>query len=398
VLTEWTASDPTNSVFSGSSRELLRVEFPFHFHNFQEIAFRPGTQSGAPDHGLLFVCIGDGGSFRVGLFDNMHRLDSPLGTIFRIDPLGSNGRTGEYGIPTDNPWASDGDADTLDEIWAYGFRNPHRLSWDHRGAGTLLVGDIGKDNVEEVNLVVARGDYGWPAREGTFLLDAANSTVVFPLPEDDATFGYRYPVLQFDHDEGSSIVGGHVYRACLNPELDGIYLFGDIVNGRVFHADADVLQEGVQALIEEVSFTSSGTETTLRELVNQSRVDLRFGIDADGEIYVLTKADGKVRRLAATASDCESAIFRRGDGNADGLIDIVDALFVLFYLFAGSPTPDCEKSTDSDDSGSVDATDAVRVLLMLFGDRAPLPLPHTECGLDPTDDSRTCESGASCDP
>ena len=273
-------------------------------------------------------------------------------------------------------WASDGDPNTLDELWAFGFRNPHRLTWDYQGTGALLVAKIGEDNIEEVNLVTRGGDYGWPAREGTFLLDPANSTVVFPLPEGDSSFGYAYPVAQYDHDEGFAIVGGPVYQGCRNPELDGLFLFGDIPTGRVFHTAADSLQIGSQGLIQELTLTSGRQETTLADLADHSRVDLRFGFDLEGDVYVLTKADGKVRMLAPTVTDCHAIAFLRGDANDDGLVDIVDPLVVLFFLFQGTPNPACEKYLDADDSGIVDTTVGVRLLMRLFGDRLPLPPPR----------------------
>ena len=79
-------------------------------------------------------------------------MSSPHGSILRIDPQGTDSQNGAYGIPPDNPFANDGDPNTLGEIWAYGFRNPHRFSWDTGGNGKMLIGNIGEDNIEEVEL------------------------------------------------------------------------------------------------------------------------------------------------------------------------------------------------------------------------------------------------------
>jgi glucose/arabinose dehydrogenase len=93
--------------------------------------------------GKLYICIGDGQSTIKGFPLNTSRLDAILGSILRIDPSGNNSANGKYGIPSDNPWVGDADPNTLGEIWAMGFRNPHRISWDTAGDGKMLSGDIG---------------------------------------------------------------------------------------------------------------------------------------------------------------------------------------------------------------------------------------------------------------
>ena len=121
----------------------------------------------------------------------------------------------DYGIPPSNPFA--GMPGALGEIFAYGFRNAHRLSWDRDG--TLLVSDIGEAQIEELDLVVAGGNYGWPEREGSFSIDVeTNPNVVFPLPPEDP-LPYRYPVAQYDHAEGRAIAGGFVYRGRRSPSF-----------------------------------------------------------------------------------------------------------------------------------------------------------------------------------
>ncbi len=293
VLSEWTADDPTANTFSGTSREMLRLNTPSYIHGFQDLTFNPNVSAADPDYGMLYLCIGDGGTTGRGYPGNTHDLRSFLGTIIRIDPLGSDGRNGQYGIPADNPFVT-AQADTLPEIWAWGFRNPHRISWDTGGDGKMLIGDIGEKNIEEVNIGYAGADYGWNLREGTYLYDYNQNTVVFPLPADDSTRGYTYPVAQYDHDEGVAIVGGFVYRGNRVPDLFGMYVFGDIKNGRVFYAPVDSLVQGSQATIHELTLIYNGVESDLIDIVDHDRADLRFGVDDDNELYILSKVDGMI--------------------------------------------------------------------------------------------------------
>ena len=311
VIMEWIATNPSASIFAGSRRELLRVDLTHTIHGMQEIAFNPNSTAGDPDYGKLYICIGDAGSTIRGYPLNAHRLDSVLGTILRIDPAGNNSRNGKYGIPADNPWATDGDPNTFDEIWAYGFRNPHRISWDSGGDGKMLSGDIGERNIEELNLIEPGNDYGWNEREGTFVInpDFENNPGngaredVFALPSNDADFGYTYPVAQYDHDVGLAIVSGFVYRGSLaNNVLGGKFLMGDIVNGKLFVVDADHLRQGTQRGIEEVELELNGQKRTLLQIVGDSRADLRFGIDANNELYLLEKRTGRIYQVTGATS------------------------------------------------------------------------------------------------
>ncbi|HYQ73161.1 MAG TPA: PQQ-dependent sugar dehydrogenase [Gammaproteobacteria bacterium] len=336
VVTEWTAGDPAANAFVGTDREVVRIEQPTFLHGLQEIGFNPNATPGDPDYGMLYLGQGDGGEL---FTTNPQGLDSPHGAILRIDPLGSNSGNGHYGIPADNPFTGDGDPSTLDEIWAYGFRNPHRFSWDTGGGHKMLIGDIGHNNLEEINLGAPGNNYGWNAREGTFVFDPNMETVVQTLPPNDATLGYTYPVAQYDHDEGDAIVGGFVYRGTGAPALYGKYLFGDIVRGRIFLVDAGALVSGTQASIDELTLLDqNGDQTTLLDITPGSRVDLRFGVDAAGEIYVMSKRDGVIRRLVSAAPD--------SDG--DGLADDVE-----------TTTGTDPYAVDSDGDGLVDGDDGV---------------------------------------
>ena len=335
VITEWTASDPTSNSWAGTNREVVRVDLPGHFHGIQEITFNPHAAPGDTDYGLLYIGIGDGGQFQIGTGgDASHRLDSLLGTVVRIDPMGTNAANGAYGIPADNPYASDGDPATLDEIYAWGFRNPHRFAFDDV-TGKVIIGEIGQDNIEELNLLVPGADYGWFLREGTFAVDALDASLIYDLPPDDA--GFTYPVAMYDHDEGIAIAGGYVYRGTAIPELQGQYVFADLVTGRMFHVPVDELVQGSMAEIRELTLvTSSGQTTRLKQLIGANRADVRFGIDDEGEIYLLTKTDGMIRKLVSP------------DGNPGG----GGGVDTSGFDFVDNLTPQAD-SFDADASGRV---------------------------------------------
>lgn len=300
VILEWTASNPLANTFSGTRREVMRIEYARFVHNVQDIAFNPFATADHEDYGLLYICVGDGEAVAGEAPTSAHRLDSVNGTLVRIDPLGTNATNGRYGVPATNPFVNDGDAATLGEIYAWGFRNPHRIAWDPANADRLFLFDIGERNGEEINLIQAGGDYGYSSREGTFVLQPeVDPDTVLPLPANDAEFGYIYPVAWYDHDEGRAIAGGQVYRGEKVPQLQGKLVFGDIVNGRVFYVDADSLTLGAQAEIKELRLTHNGTNRTLLQRVAASRTDLRFGTDEAGELYFTTKQDAKIRKVKA---------------------------------------------------------------------------------------------------
>jgi len=254
---------------------------------------------GDADYEMLYVCLGDGSSSLYLLDENMQSTHSFLGTIFRLNPSGNNSANGQYGIPTDNPFLNSTDPDVLKEIYAYGFRNPHRISWDTEGDHLMLEGDIGEKNIEELNLILPGKNYGWNEREGTFLFNnTLGQDFVFELPSNDLINDYTYPVAMYDHDEGLAIVGGYVYRGDQFPELYGQYLFGDIVNGRIFHVPVDSLELGKSAKISSVIVRDqNGSITSILNEVDDNRADLRFGTDRAGEIYILTKGDGRIYKI-----------------------------------------------------------------------------------------------------
>ena len=210
-------------------------------------------------------------------------------------------------MPRDNPFV--GRAGWLAEIWALGLRHPQNLSFD-MVTGSLLLTDIGQYFIEEVNLGVKGANYGWPLREGTFATDRARETMLYALPAGDAGNRFTYPVAQYDHDEAKdalgrpiagglcAITGGFVHRGAGIPGLVGHYVFGDLVNGRVFHVPARDLRPGAQATIRELTLKRDGSTVTLQQLVGTTgRVDLRFGQSEGGSVLLMTKQDGRIRKL-----------------------------------------------------------------------------------------------------
>lgn len=313
VIREWKASDPAANAFSGTGREILRIEKPYPDHNVGQVSFNPNAKPGNPDYGMLYIAVADGGSdgFPVSHTDPLNNgqdLSTPLGKILRIDPFGSNSSNGKYGIPQDNPFVGNRNPNALGEIWAYGLRNPHRFGWDMGGDGKMLIADIGQAFIEEVNLGIKGANYGWGKREGTRVVDRDHENVLFPLPKDDAKYGFTYPVAQYSHHipknwpksnfYGIAIAGGYVYRGKAIPELVGQYIFADFSNdGRFFHVPVDELINGKQATIKELRLFDRRQETSFPKIVGNERSDVRFGTDDAGEIYVTSKSDGKVRKL-----------------------------------------------------------------------------------------------------
>ena len=307
VIREWTADDPQANVFSGTTREVFRIGQFAPNHNIGTIAFNPTAEPGSREYGLLYACLGDAGA-AYDPRDYGQSLREPHGAIIRIDPLGGEGRPG-YGIPEDNPFV--GEDGVAPEIWAYGLRHPQQFSWDTDGR--MFLGDIGQNLVEEVNLGMPGANYGWRLREGMF---ATGFTVppgrpgpLYPRPAEDEQ-PLVYPVAQYDHDEGYAISGGFVYRGAAIPELQGKYLFTDFPRGRVFYIDADGLVPGELVEILELRLVVDGEERDLADAVGHPntyapgpRADARLGIDSTGELYLLTKSDGWVRKLGPVRAE-----------------------------------------------------------------------------------------------
>ncbi len=305
VVTEWKAGNPRSAAFSGTERELFRINMVGANHGIQEITFNPLAKLGDEDYGLLYIGVGDGGSVERGYPFLAHSPEKIWGTILRINPTGRNSANGRYGIPAGNPFTKVPHTNKLGEIYAYGFRNPHRITWSTRKQ--MLACNIGHGNIESVNLIQKGYDYGWPIREGNFVLNPyGEMNKVYPLPENDSTLHITYPVAQYDHDEGNAISGGFEYSGTAVPALKGKYLFGDIPSGRLLYIDMADVKQRKQALVKEWKISINGVAKSLTELCGSKRVDLHFGRDAQGEMYILTKADGKVYRLVSAGIDAPS--------------------------------------------------------------------------------------------
>ena len=278
VITEWTVSEPTNLapiVDADSSRVLMRIDQPQFNHNAGALNFGPDE--------FLYIALGDGG----GRDDegighspqgNGQDLTNILGSLLRIDPLGNNSANGQYGIPEDNPFVAQ--VEIPDETFAYGFRNPFRFSFD-RETGDLILGDVGQDDIEEINLVEAGQNFGWSLKEGTFFFDPNGEEPGFVSNVDRGLeLDLIDPILQYDHDEGISAISGFVYRGEENQELTGQLIFGDYSQGfsnpqgRLFLGD---LSTGT---IEDI------TPDDFPFFV------LGFAEDNNGEIYVLANQTG----------------------------------------------------------------------------------------------------------
>ena len=334
IITEWRADNPAAKVFEGSRRELLRAgnAVVAARHTWNHLEFNPTARPGDPDYGLLYVHGSDlgfanGGGPNGNNPAQVQRLDSIAGAILRIDPRspaesGGTRGLGDYTIPPINKFAADGDPNTLGEIYAYGFRNAQRFSWDLTD-GTMYVSDIGEGNIEEINIVREGLDYGWMRREGYFdnglSRPGGARSQLYALPEDilsgERQDGFTYPVVAYDHNEGQSITGGFAYHGRI-PELRGKFVFGDIVRGRLFVADLDAMKaadDGIPksvAPVEEVQLytrDASGNRTyvTLRELIEARlgatvvRADMQIGRSRDGELLITSRQDGTIRMLGS---------------------------------------------------------------------------------------------------
>ncbi|MBG9378614.1 PQQ-dependent sugar dehydrogenase [Panacibacter sp. DH6] len=296
VLTEWKANDVNDRTFKGTSRELLRINMVSVIHGMQEIAFNPFAKKGDEDYGLLYGGIGDGGCTENG-FLLAHNKANLWGTVIRIDPSGSNSRNRRYGIPATNPFVHTPGA--APEIFAMGFRNPHRITW--LAGGAMLVSNVGQANIESVNMVTAGSDFGWPLREGNFVIhDTGNINKVYALPADDSAMHITYPVIEYDHDEGKAISGGYAYKGPI-AALKNKFLFGDIPTGRLFFTNIFNIKQGSIAPLQEWSVAIDGKTASLQTLCGNDRVDLHFGTDANNDLYIMTKADGKIYRIVSAA-------------------------------------------------------------------------------------------------
>jgi hypothetical protein len=310
VLLEWTAKTPGAAAYDGGApRELLRFRQPYANHNAGMVAFNPTARPGTADFGLLYVGLADGGSGGdpMNLAQN---LGSAFGKILRIDPRGTNGRGGRYGIPATNPFVSR--AGALPEIYAYGVRNSQRFAWDSAN-GTMFMSDIGQNTVEKVSRVTAGANLGWNVWEGSYRY-AGRGGVIIEAPRSDPNV--LYPVAEWDQVDpvllangSAGAVGLVAYRSTAIPQLTNRLIFGDMPSGAVFHVSLDKLPSGGQDAIRLVRFvTPAGAaprpaleiiqeKTRAQGKTPATRADLRFDATSTGQIFLLNKADGTIRVL-----------------------------------------------------------------------------------------------------
>jgi hypothetical protein len=342
VITEWKANNPAANKFEGTRRELLRVAHVVMnlTHPFGYVGFNPTAKPGSEDYGLLYTSGSDlgfsnGGGPNANNPTQTQRLDSVITAILRIDPRspsvskGAKG-LGDYTIPPANKFAADGDPKTLGEIYAYGFRNAHRLSWDLTD-GTMFANDIGMNHIEEVNIVRNGGNYGWMKREGYWengmIRQGGALNQLYELPAEvldgRKKDEFTYPVAIYDHNEGQAISGGFAYHGRI-PALRGKFVFGDIQRGRLFAADLAAMKkadDGVPqtvAPVEEIQLYTRGpggnrVYVTLRDLVERAngagvtRADLHISQSRDGELFITSRQDGVIRMLVPDSGTSTAA-------------------------------------------------------------------------------------------
>ncbi|MCH7595517.1 MAG: PQQ-dependent sugar dehydrogenase [Planctomycetes bacterium] len=279
------AGDPTTNNVADATSEiiLLTVAEPQFNHNGGDLAFGPD--------GLLYVALGDGGGANDGLadipvthgeFGNGQNIETLLGAMLRIDVDGTPDMGLAYKIPLDNPFVGMTGAD---EIYAYGFRNPYRFSFDDGpgGDGSIYLGDVGQDVFEEVDIVDQGGNYGWVLREGAHCFDPFNPKTP---PVECETAGLIDPVSEYTQAEGGlSVIGGFVYRGAESTRLVGKYIFGDFSadfgpTGRIYYFDTT----GPEAFVRK-EFAIAPDDAPLGLVLKG------FGEDADGEVYACTSLD-----------------------------------------------------------------------------------------------------------
>jgi glucose/arabinose dehydrogenase len=261
------------------------VAQPYSNHNGGHLAFGPD--------GYLYVGLGDGGSGN----DPEHRAQNPselLGKMLRIDVGVPDNDPIGYRIPEDNPFAAGRPVAARGEIWAFGLRNPWRYSFDdpgRGGTGALVIGDVGQSAWEEVDYE-PRGaggrNYGWRNREGAHDNVTSRGVAYGPLTD---------PIFEYDRSAGQSITGGYVYRGtALGAAFRGRYLFADYVQGRVWSLALATDGGGEARASDLIEHTAElGGRTQLGQVSS-------FGVDAQGELFIVNISQGRILRIAGAAS------------------------------------------------------------------------------------------------
>jgi len=260
VIAEYAVSaSNSNQADATSERILLTVDQIGNFANH-----KAGQLAFGPD-GFLYFGLGDGGSGG-DPFGHGQSTQTLLGKLMRIDVDGTPSAGLQYRIPSDNPFAGGGG---LPEIYAYGFRNPWRFSFDP--AGRLFLADVGESQFEEVNLVQKGGNYGWNIMEASHCFNPATGC---------NTAGLMLPIAEYSHQEGNAIIGGYLYGGASIVSLQGTYVFGDLGSGKIW---------GLQQQSESSTWTRTLLATTGKMISS-------FGQDQSKELY-LVDLSGSIFRL-----------------------------------------------------------------------------------------------------
>jgi glucose/arabinose dehydrogenase len=234
-----------------SEEILLSVDQPYKNHNGGSIEFGPD--------GYLYVSFGDGGLRNDPNANGQNRAQL-LASILRID-VNSKAEGRNYAIPADNPFV--GKQGIRPEIFAYGLRNPWRISFD-KNTGRLWCGDVGQELWEEINIIEKGKNYGWSNREGYHAFGNRPDVEGVATPTD--------PIWEYDHSVGKSITGGRVYNSDRLPTLKGKYVYADYVRGAVWALSFDA---------------AKGTASRNELIIDSGTPVLAFGEDPNGEIYYM---------------------------------------------------------------------------------------------------------------
>ena len=257
-------NDP-NAADSGSETELLSFNQPQSNHNGGHLAFGPD--------GYLYIASGDGGGGGDPGNNGQDRKNL-LGAILRIDvdnPQNGN----QYGIQGDNQFVNN-DQGYAEEIYAWGLRNPWRFSFDAE-TGDLWAADVGQSDREAIHIIENGLNYGWNIIEGS---------ICYPPGSTCDKDGLELPIYEYDHSRGDrSVTGGFIYRGDLLPEIDGLYIYGDFISGRIWALDISDIDNPVNS-----------------ELVNTDLNIASFGVDQNNEIHIAA-FDGKIYRLGSGVLD-----------------------------------------------------------------------------------------------
>ena len=259
VIAEYLASVTNpNQSDPASERILLTVNQVSNFTNH-----KAGQLAFGPD-GFLYFGLGDGGGAG-DPFGHGQNTQILLGKMLRIDVDASSPGL-PYRIPSDNPFAGGGG---LPEIWAYGFRNPWRFSFD-RNTGRMFVADVGQDRFEEIDIVQKGGNYGWNIMEGMHC---------FNPPNGCSMSGLSLPIIEISHPEAEAVIGGFVYHGTALAGMQGMYIFGDL-SGKIWSLTEGPAGTFTRALLLNPGFNISS-----------------FGQDAAGELYVVDISEGRILKL-----------------------------------------------------------------------------------------------------